>query len=584
MSETKYLRCQTKQIINIALILLCTYSFRLFFRFGPNLIWVILFFLIRAVFHLFNAETTAKDVKYASTILGIIISMIVSLDYELVQNGFLTFSVRTAVCFIGMSVFFYHALAILFARFVKAPLFPDDKKGALLPKIIPTAGLLLLFWVPYLIACFPGNVNSDAVGEIRQQLGLSPLSNHHPIIHQLMIKACLIIGSFFGPIEAGVAVYSVLQMIITALIFATCLRFLADHGVSRGLCFCVFLYYALYPIHGFYSVTMYKDVPFAGIFLLLIMMLIRELNGENLSTAKSKIRSMSGMIVLSFLFCTVRNNGYYAFILGIPLMLIPRTGHRKRLFILFVSTLLLVLGYQHLIFNVIGAGRSPAGEALSLPLQMVARTVKMEKPDLNQEDFQILHEVIPDYTVFADNYTVDNSDPIKDVRVFRSDVFSSSPMRYMKSWLHIGMRYTRTYLDAFLLHTRGYWSPNIRTTSITAEVYEPNGLGLTQNTKFAGLRYYLIDLYDKISTSSAVSVFFSIGIHTILWLFSVTLLLLKKQNYVFYPILICAVLWLTVAAAPITAFHYYYALAVTLPVFLCIALNQPYVLNHSMLF
>ena len=550
---------------------LCTCSFRFFFYSEPNLIWVILFFLLFLFFQRFYAEKALKPVKIASAILSILYSILIALDHELRVNGLFTFSLRTAACSVGMAVFFFYSLSWLLSVLLRKPTFTSFKSGNSRACLLPLAGFILLFWLPYLLASFPGNVNSDAICEIRQQIGLSPLSNHHPIIHQFLIRICLSIDSLFGGLEAGVAVYSILQMAVMAILFALCICFLAENGASIGIQICAFLFYALYPINGFYSVTMYKDVPFAGAVLLIMILLIRELREEK-SSVKNRGRIIS-LILLFFFFCTVRNNGYYAFLVGFPLLMLCCSRQAKRLLIIFLSVLLLVAGYRYVIFDVAGAARSASGEALSLPLQMLARVVSMDNPDLEESDFQILGEVIPDYSILANNYIPDNSDPIKDPRVFLSGSFSASPFKYMKSWIRIGLHYPRTYLDAFLLHTRGYWSPNIRSSTITAEIYQPNGLNLTQNTIFAPLRYSLISLYDSISLMSVLSVFFSMGFFVILYLFSAALLALKKQFPVLYPMLICFALWLTVIAGPITAFHYFYALATALPLFLGLAIS-----------
>ncbi len=557
----------------LVLSLFCTYSFRLFFNVGPNIIWVILFFLLFLSFQRFCTEKASTEIRIASAVLGILYSMLIALDYELQVNGFLTFSLRTIACFVSLAVFFFYSLSWLFSILLKKKSYISNSSNHKITLLL-FAGLILLFWLPYFLACFPGNVNSDAIGEIRQQIGLSPLSNHHPIIHQILIKFCLAIGSLFGGVEAGVAVYSILQMAIMAILFAFCILFLAEKGANASVEFCVLLFYALYPINSFYSVTMYKDVPFAGATLLLTILLIRELNEEGSFRQNRKRKAdLIGLILLSFFFCTVRNNGYYAFFLGFLLLIICCFKKAKRLLIVFLSVLLLVAGYRYIVFNIAGAARSASGESLSLPLQMLARVVNMENPDLEDKDSQTLGEVIPDYSILANNYIPDNSDPIKDPRVFLSDTFSSSPFKYLRSWIRIGFRYPRTYLNAFLLHTRGYWSPNIRTSTITAEIYQPNGLCLTQNMKFAPLRYSLIGLYDNISSRSILSIFFSIGFFVMLYLFSAALLALKKQFSVLYPMLICASLWLTIIAGPITAFHYFYALAVTLPLFFGLAIS-----------
>ena len=220
---------------------------------------------------------------------------------------------------------------------------------------------------------------------------------------------------------------------------------------------------------------------------------------------------------------------------------------------------------------------------LGLPLHMIARVVKEDNPDLSAEDFIIIKEVIPDYQVLADNYVPDNSDPIKGNGVFLADAFDKNPVRYLKSWLKIGLQYPRTYIDAFLLHTQGFWDVNKNSSTISAYVYD-NEFGITQSERSEPLRVFLINLHTFLSNNSIISPFYSIGFMVVLFLFSFVLLLIKGQLQVASPIFILAALWLTVIAGPCCLYHYVYGLTVTIPLFLSLALILPRRNNHSHVF
>ncbi len=566
---------------SVKIILLCSlslYSFRLFISTSPNFIWIILFLALLFFFARIKTENQKKSVIISSGILGFIFSLMFFLSNQLNLNEKIYFDPHSLICSLCLSVFFFHTLAGVYSILLNlnnnSGILHLSKKDKLIILFI-LSFILLLFWLPYLIACFPGNLTSDNIGEIRQQLGLSPLSNHHPIIHQFMIKICLLPGIIFGSVKIGVILFIILQTIITAFIFSYCIVYMLDRNTPPLLLLFAFLFYALFTINGFYTVTMYKDVPFSGITLLLMITLIKELNGNFSSGSMNKrILSLILLIALSFLFCTLRNNGYYAFIIGFPLLILFNLKDIKRLLIIFIITFILVNSYNYILFNIHGVKKPSSGEMLGLPLQMIARVITLEDPDIKQEEFQIIQEVIPNYETLSAKYIPNNSDPIKGNGVFLPEVFDKNPQRYLKSWLKIGLQYPRTYIDAFLLHTQSFWDPNKEYSSISPYIYE-NEFGLSQSKRTEPLRVFLINMHLYLADHSIFSPFYSTGFMIILFIFSFSLLVLKGQFQEASPIFLLAALWATAIAAPYCLYQYIYGLTVTIPLFFFLALALP---------
>ena len=569
------LKKRKKNVLLLVLSFFSTISIRLFIPDGPSFLWVLVFILIYAAVRQISQIKKEKNAVIASSVLGILYAVMFYLSYTLQRNGRFVLYYKALFYALFLSFFLAYCLSGLLTLLLHreaACTVQRTKAGCLL--WLQLTALFIAFWLPYLLACFPGNMNSDFFGEVRQQMGMSPLSNHHPVIHQLMIRICLIIGMKFGGVENGIALFTVLQMIFVAGTFAACICFLINNGIQKIILYGVFFFYAFYIINGFYAVTLYKDVPFSGITLLFMIMLTKELRGDyrDQKTA-ARVASLTGMILLSFLFCTIRNNGYYAFVIGMVIILFLNIKKCRRLLILFAAVMILVSGYKFILFNVVGAQKSASSEMLALPLQMLARVIKEDDPDLGEEDFVVLSEVIPDYEAFSEDYIPDTIRLLKTN--VRSEVFDKAPGRYIKSWIKIGLRYPRTYLDAFLLHTQGFWDPNLNSSSITAFIEQPNDFGIKQNEKFEMLREVLINQYITLSEHSVISVCFSIGFLVMSYLFTFMLLLLKKQKCFFCAVFILASLWMTTADAPSCHYHYVYALVVCIPLFLGCALGLP---------
>ena len=537
-------------------------------------IWGILFLMTTVLFSKIFRMKLRRKTFIASFLLGSVYALLAFMNYELGVNGGIDIYVKAILILIGNTVFFTIILSGIFTYLLTSnSIFSanhPDRSNCLWFIAIATA--LLLCWMPYYLACFPGNLTSDTIGEIRQQLGESPLSNHHPVIHQLMLRIGLIIGKAFGSYQLGIGILTLMQMLSVSLAFTGCLAYLRKRGINRIVLTVLFLYYAVIPVNGFYAVTLYKDVPFAIAALLLVILLTKELNGE-FCTEKAKVLSVIAAAVTGFFFCTVRNNGYYAFLLGYPIVFLMNLKKDwKRLFLIGVSTLILALGYKWFLFDVMSIPKSSTGEMLPLPLQMIARVVKCDEPALDDENFVTLGEAIPDYAALSENYIPNNADPIKVAPVFNANQFDKDPVKYARSWLNIGLSHPKTYIEAFLLHTHAFWSLD-ETATITADIY-PNEYGISHNTRFEQLRYRLIDLHVFISSLQPIAIIQSFGILIVLLLFVITLLVINNRIAELSSVFIIAFLWLTAIAGPVPLYHYVYGIAVTLPFFFVLAISN----------
>lgn len=129
----------------------------------------------------------------------------------------------------------------------------------------PFAGpflVLMVAWAPTLIASLPGLFMGDTGAQIRQWFNypngtsdylrlLNPnvlLNGHHPVVHTAIIGSCVQLGlSLFNSANAGLAIYTCAQFVITAACMAYSISSLRKLGVSlpvRGVIPAVLCVYA----------------------------------------------------------------------------------------------------------------------------------------------------------------------------------------------------------------------------------------------------------------------------------------------------------------------------------------------------
>ncbi len=552
-----------------------------------SIIWliveIVMFFGVRFMLDVPGAGNTVA----ASGVLGWLFALLVLIGSACAANAFdsqvlwgpswSTFYNLTyrLFAFAGLGVFFSAGLYALFCILLSSD-YTDSlelsahkinrKKDFLFCWL-----LILLLWLPYYIAFYPGILEKDSISEISQQLGIETLSDHHPIMHQLIIRACIQMGQMFGSLQLGVGFYTALQMVILGAVFAFCICRLKRSGARRGMLTAAFLFYSVFTVNAFFSVTMWKDVLFGASSLLLIIFLDELVSGQS----KPGWRTFFKILVAAWFFATLRNNGYYGLVIGLILMAAMNKKYRRLLLLLLLCVVLLVSSFHHILFDICGIKKTRTAMMLSVPLQQVARVVKYGNPDLEDENFKVMREVFPDLEELKEDYLPVMSDPVVHPNVFDSEVFDENPIRYMKVWFKIGLHHPRIYVEAFLLQCYGYWYPDVDNILVYPKLRE-NEIGLEANTRFAALRENLLEMHSDFSRKQPVSALYSLGLQVWLLAISGTLLLLKGEKRRCGPIFILFGLWLTILDGPLYGeYRYLYGLVVCVPYYLGLAVSLP---------
>lgn len=134
-----------------------------------------------------------------------------------------------------------------------------------------SATVLLVAWSPYFILLSPGIVTADTLNEISQAMGDVPLSDHNPILYTGFLKITLTLGVFLtGNIGCGLIVSGLTQMVLLAGIFSLAIVSIDfSFRYSWLIRIATLTFFALNPLIGWYSITLWKDVLFSAFVLLL---------------------------------------------------------------------------------------------------------------------------------------------------------------------------------------------------------------------------------------------------------------------------------------------------------------------------
>ena len=185
-----------------------------------NSIFIMAIFIIAYLALNKTSEIKNKRGKIICVILAIIFSSseiignTINTYYDLsviITNG-LTI-LKSIIRWIGNIVLFYELLINIFLKFdntkiisKKSKWFNDNKRSFIIAFLI-----IFLAWLPYFLNYYPGELSPDSMVQIYQSIFGTQLTNHHPVLHTLLIAIPLNIGQALGSYTVGVAVFSILQ-------------------------------------------------------------------------------------------------------------------------------------------------------------------------------------------------------------------------------------------------------------------------------------------------------------------------------------------------------------------------------------
>ena len=359
---------------------------------------------------------------------------------------------------IGIAVFIYFLLLIVMAIISKRGIVLEPRHAN--KKVFFISWLLIFIcYIPYYVAFFPSILCPDAHLQLQQIEGVAPLSNHHPVLHTMLISICLKIGEILKfDHETSISVYSILQMLIVSCIFAYAVYFLYKRGIRKWMVIVSLLYFALNPVHGYYSVYMTKDVLFGVFVLLFIIKLINmiDINGDSLKSKSGVITFTLTILPVVFL----RNNGIYLILFTAPFLILCTFYLRKdwiRMTAIFLCTILFVVIVQGPVFELLKIKKSAIGESLSLPIQQIGRVIAQEG-NISEEQTEAIDRIIP-IAEIKERYAPGYADPIKFSENFNKNVIEENKLKYFSVWASLFIQNPGIYTEAFLCSNVGYWYP-----------------------------------------------------------------------------------------------------------------------------
>lgn len=540
---------------------------------------IFLYLYTRLSGHSVQATVTPKDMWLSFLAAAFFSALTLAADYSrllLGMNSTLFCIGILLLSFAGLFLLYYHAIRLLLTK--SADFIPDT---SLYPAAwLPPVGFLicLIAWLPYFLHEYPAVMTPDSINQYAQVIGVYELSNHHSVIHTAIIGFFYNIGlKLTGDIYFGLALYTMVQMLFMAWVVSYVIRTLQLAHIKTSLCMLVVCFYAFIPYHGIYVVTMWKDIPFAGCMTLFAASTLRFLLRDSFNGASAPLgiheyfTLLIPYIFAGVMLCLLRTNGWYALLLSLPFIVYINRYQLKLIIPVHVILLGLVLFVKYPCMNIYEIKQADFVEALSIPVQQLARVVANQEALTEEQTASLGHFM--DIEQAGIVYQPDVSDNIKNLIRSTGNVYlENNKGEFFSLWLSIGLDHPKTYFDAYVAQTNGFWYPDVSYEVGLADGIYPNEFGLSRQPILRGsiivkIREILFKLQELVPLYGFL---WSIGgmFWTVLLMQLVAIRNERPAGFLITIPAIALVLTLCIATPVATEFRYAYSLFFGLPLYL----------------
>ena len=443
-----------------------------------------------------------------------------------------------------------------------------------------SAAVIFVCWIPAFLAYYPGVMSYDCHRQFSNAFrGYAFFYGLHPILHTALIRWGLLIGGVFGDLRIGIAVYSLVQMLILALILGYSCQVLVRITGKMVPSVLMIAVYAFLPFHPVLALCVTKDIYFSAFFLLMVLLIWECCQKEH--GRRAKILITLGTIFAGILSAQFRNNAIYAYAVFAVLAVVFNRGRRIKTLLLGLCIVLGAYGCGELLFAVMGAGRGPKVEMLSIPFAQMSRAAVLNEAVLDEEDREILDRYLPNEAWRYYNPII--IDGVKGNAAGQE--WLSGTGDSIRDWAKMGIKYPNEYIDAFLVLNVGYWYPEDRTHAEVLGFGDDSELGLiytfnhtdqidgfegVPNTSFLpGVKaaYAHILNGNAYENWPVLKYLFKPALYFWLLLLSMFALWYLRKYKAFLFSFLPFLYQMTMFLGPTVNFRYIYPLAITVPVF-----------------
>lgn len=458
----------------------------------------------------------------------------------------------------------------------------NDIKGFILRSLI-----LIVLWIPYLLILYPGVTSWDTNQSLLQGYGITPYRNLHPVIHTFIISNInKFAHNLTGSYQSGIALNALIQIIVTSMMFSFMVGYINNLNICKKIRIIGFIFIGLYPVIGHFSVIVWKDIVFNLLIVLSSLVIIEILKEKNIKNLKLNIL----WIILLYFMMLYKNNGIYIEALSsIVILTYLIFNNRKniiRVAIILILPVILYLTTTNVIFKQLKILGPTPGEAMGIPIQGLARNIKINGEDFTPEEKEQIRYFF-DFEKVKELYNPRLSDNMKNMIAYKLED-KSNIIKIAKLYIRMLRRYPLDTIQAFFSNTEGYYYINTDMHGVTTNVYnsplESDRIAILERKpkiiKIDNINEIMQNIYT--GKTPILSIFINIPFLVWSYIIMIGYLIYRKRYLDIIPFIPLAVLVLTAIASPVSGEQrYILAILYGYPLFLGITLNKNYILKGN---
>jgi hypothetical protein len=248
---------------------------------------------------------------------------------------------------------------------------------------------LVVIWLLYLIAFWPGFMNSDAQDQW-QQMVTGRINDWHPAFHTLTFW--LITRAWFSP-----AAVALVQVLILAILIGLILSEFQRKNTPLWLIGIILVILCL-PPYGLAIIALWKDIPFSIAILGFTFCLLQVVESGGGWTKRAL--SWVGLGVIGALAALYRHNGPPGIFISLALLVMVYPRYRKEMLGALAVAALLYFGVRGPLYRAVGVPKDTTNPGLQLALaHLIAAHTKAHTP-LSPEERELLLSIRKDDLVW----------------------------------------------------------------------------------------------------------------------------------------------------------------------------------------
>lgn len=478
---------------------------------------------------------------------------------------------------------FYFINLKLFTIFEKKNIVNNYKSEFSVKRFLIQWLIIFLLWIPVFLAYYPTIWAYDVAVQTPSIIG-NELNTFHPLIHTLFIDNIFSFGTKIGGYELGFVLLSIIQMIILSFCFAFSIEkittYMRNKKFNKVLRIALIVFYGIMPFNSILSISMTKDVLFAGFFLVTFTLMYSIIKEDNIKKLKKS------EIVLYIVFCTLtllfRNNAIYAYLLFIFVIIILYfiQKQNKKILLIFIIPIATYFITQNGMIYLTGAVRSKGKQEMySVPMQcLIGTTIKHQELLPKYGKNKKLFGLVP-RDAFSKNIKYDYNDYIADgIKSKWAQSTAIDDIKLIFTWIKYGFKYPGDYIDSWGKLVIGAWYPFDTTHANIYQNMDRQGYLLTDyketlnfpkpESKLKRLENQL----EEVATKNVhqkypiISLIFAPATYIWIIVFFMIFSIYNKLKKETIPLIFILTLYFTILLSPTIVIRYMYPIIVVAPI------------------